>query len=223
MKTKKPTRRERQAELLKKEILEAAVNVFKEYGFEKATTKRIAERAEVSEGTLYNYFENKRDILISLFKIIRKKTFNNISILPGNESDINKLLSTIMITQFNKNSIIPIFTLLLQEARLDPKVQKEFCEQNKAMRKSRIDFYKQLEKTGKVRKVNALTMAVLMSAIAIGYTTLIESGDEELAKIPVNKLANEITDILVNGLAAPAKKMDKVAFQKEFLKNQTLS
>ena len=74
MKTKKPTRKERQAELLKKEILDAALVVFKEYGFEKATTKKIAERAEVSEGTLYNYFKNKRDILISLFKIIKERT-----------------------------------------------------------------------------------------------------------------------------------------------------
>jgi AcrR family transcriptional regulator len=218
MKTKKPTRRERQAELLKKEILEAALEVFKECGYEKATTKKIAERAEVSEGTLYNYFENKRDILLSLFKKIKELTFNNLTILPGNEGDISKLLSAIMISQFNKNSIIPIFTLLLQETRLDPKVQKAFYEQNKAMRKSRIDFYKQLEKTGKVRKINAATMAILMSAIAIGYTTLIESGDEELAKVPVNKLANEITDILVNGLA-PAKTKSRVVFNEKILRN----
>ena len=77
MQTKKPTRRERQAELLKKEILEAALEVFKEYGYEKATTKKIAERAEVSEGTLYNYFENKRDILLNLFQIIKERTYNN--------------------------------------------------------------------------------------------------------------------------------------------------
>ncbi|MGD0710136.1 MAG: TetR/AcrR family transcriptional regulator [Bacteroidales bacterium] len=222
MKTKKPTRKERQAELLKKEILDAALVVFKEYGFEKATTKKIAERAEVSEGTLYNYFKNKRDILISLFKIIKERTSNNITILPNHAGDINKLLSASLSSQFNKKSTLSIFTLLLHEADHDPHVQKIFSEQVKAIRKSRIDFFKQFENTGKIRKVNATTIAILINTITFGYITMIESGDKELAKIPINKLANEITDILVNGLV-PAMKKGKAEFKDEILSNQNLS
>jgi len=218
MKAKKPTRRERQAELLKNEILDAALEVFKECGFEKATTKKIAERAEVSEGTLYNYFENKRDILISLFYIIKERTFNNISILPAFAGDIDKLLTTSLSSQFNKNSTLSIFTLLLHEASRDPNVQKIFHEQLKAIRKSRIDFFKQLENAGKIRKGNAAIMAILINIITFGYITLIESGDEELAKIPVKKLANEITDILINGLA-PAKTKSRVVFNEKILRN----
>ncbi len=219
MKTTKPTRRERQTELLKKEILDAALEVFKEYGYEKATTKKIAEKAEVSEGTLYNYFKNKRDILLNLFYIIRDRTTDNITKFPDYAGDITKLLTASMTFQFNQDTTLSILTLLLHEADRDPFVQKLFQEQIEMIRKSRIDLFKQLEKAGKIRKVNTTTLALLMNTMTIGYISMVESGDKELAKIPVKKLAGEIADILVNGLAATKKKENKVVFDEELLKN----
>ena len=49
-------------------ILEAALDVFAERGFEAATTKEIAERAEVNQGLLYFYFENKEEVFFSAFE-----------------------------------------------------------------------------------------------------------------------------------------------------------
>jgi AcrR family transcriptional regulator len=40
-------------------ILNAAIAIFSEVGFDAATTEAIAERAEVSIGSLYQYFPNK--------------------------------------------------------------------------------------------------------------------------------------------------------------------
>jgi AcrR family transcriptional regulator len=47
-------------------ILEAAARVFAEQGFAAGTTNRIAERAGVSVGSLYEYFPNKESILVAL-------------------------------------------------------------------------------------------------------------------------------------------------------------
>jgi AcrR family transcriptional regulator len=46
-------------------ILEAATGLFREVGYDAARIEDIAERAEVSVGTFYNYFENKGDILVA--------------------------------------------------------------------------------------------------------------------------------------------------------------
>jgi TetR/AcrR family fatty acid metabolism transcriptional regulator len=218
MKTKKIARKEQQVELLRNEILNAAVEVFKECGYEKATIKKIAEKAEVADGSIYNYFENKRDILLSLFEKMKEATTVNFTILPENKGDLGKILSAIMIAQLDQNSIVPMFTLLLHEAGVDPVVRKKFNEQLKEMRNERVDFYKQLEKSGLMRKVSASTMTILISVIAIGYTTLLESGDAALLKIPVEKLVNEIVDILVNDLK-PLKTKNGVVFKEEIIKN----
>jgi AcrR family transcriptional regulator len=48
--------------------VEAAARVFEERGYAGATTNRIAERAGVSIGSLYQYFPNKESILVVLLE-----------------------------------------------------------------------------------------------------------------------------------------------------------
>lgn len=58
--------REKQREARDARILEAAMRLFREEGYEGARMERIAEAAELSVGTLYNYYENKADVLGAL-------------------------------------------------------------------------------------------------------------------------------------------------------------
>lgn len=48
-------------------IIDAAVRVIAEYGYHNAQVSKIAREAKVADGTIYLYFENKDDVLISLF------------------------------------------------------------------------------------------------------------------------------------------------------------
>ena len=49
-------------------IVEATFAIAAEKGFEQATTAEIARRAEVSEGSIYNYFRTKDDLLIHMVR-----------------------------------------------------------------------------------------------------------------------------------------------------------
>lgn len=48
-------------------IIEAAVRVIAENGYHNAQVSKIAREAKVADGTIYLYFKNKDDVLISLF------------------------------------------------------------------------------------------------------------------------------------------------------------
>lgn len=59
-------RRERRVERRQEEILQAAASVFAAKGYAQATTREIAAAADMAEGSLYNYFGSKRDILVAI-------------------------------------------------------------------------------------------------------------------------------------------------------------
>ena len=58
----RPSRRERERQARRDEILAAARSIFAERGFANATLDHVAERAEFGKGTLYNYFSSKEQL-----------------------------------------------------------------------------------------------------------------------------------------------------------------
>lgn len=54
-------------------ILEAAADLITQHGLEAANTNRIAERAGVSIGSLYQYFPGREAILAALIRTVRRR------------------------------------------------------------------------------------------------------------------------------------------------------
>jgi len=61
-------------------IIEAATKVFAKNGFYQSKIAQIAKEAGVADGTIYIYFENKDDILISLFEEQMKVVLDNMTL-----------------------------------------------------------------------------------------------------------------------------------------------
>lgn len=57
------SRRDRKKEETRSKIIDIAMDLFQKQGFESTTSDQIAESADVSKGTLYNYFSSKEAIL----------------------------------------------------------------------------------------------------------------------------------------------------------------
>src|SRR5271155_4251497 len=71
------TRRRRKAER-PHEILEAAFAEFSRDGYAMTTLDQIAERAGVTKGTIYVYFENKEHLFISMVRELMKATLDTV-------------------------------------------------------------------------------------------------------------------------------------------------
>jgi AcrR family transcriptional regulator len=77
METRTETRRRRKAER-PHEILEAAFLEFSRNGYAVTTLDQIAERAGVTKGTIYVYFENKEHLFISMVRELMKAALDTV-------------------------------------------------------------------------------------------------------------------------------------------------
>ena len=71
------SRRRRKAER-PQEILEAAFAEFSRNGYAMTTLDQIAERAGVTKGTIYVYFENKEHLFITMVRELMKVTLDTV-------------------------------------------------------------------------------------------------------------------------------------------------
>lgn len=62
-------RRERERIARREAILQSALEVFAAAGYAGATIDEIASRAEFGKGTVYNYFEDKRELLLAVLDL----------------------------------------------------------------------------------------------------------------------------------------------------------
>jgi AcrR family transcriptional regulator len=96
--TQASKRRERQVLRKKGEILDAATRVFAAKGFSSATTKDIANEADIGESTLYNYFDSKREIMLAIldeYKKLFDADFQEATALPSREAFVELVDRTI--------------------------------------------------------------------------------------------------------------------------------
>ncbi|PHR91641.1 MAG: hypothetical protein COA69_10630 [Robiginitomaculum sp.] len=59
----------------KEKILEAALHLFAQNGFHTTSVNEIAVRAGVSKGLLYNYFDSKEEVLVTIIEQASEQMF----------------------------------------------------------------------------------------------------------------------------------------------------
>src|SRR5690554_1231483 len=97
------------------QILDAAVEVIAENGYHSSQVSKIAKEAGVADGTIYLYFDNKEDILISLFQEEIGQFIEKIEDVIQSEQDADKRLYTLIemhLQQLTENPKLAIVTQL---------------------------------------------------------------------------------------------------------------
>lgn len=108
-------------------IINAATKVFAKKGFFNARISDIAKEAKVADGTIYLYFDNKFDILLSVLEEEIGKLTDQIHIAIAGESDPEKMLAIFArkhLTAMKKNKNLA--EVLQVELRQSDKLVKEF-------------------------------------------------------------------------------------------------
>jgi TetR/AcrR family transcriptional regulator len=95
-------------ETKKDKILQASLEEFAEYGYEKASTDRISQRAEVSKGLIFHYFGSKSKLYMIIINSCIDEMFEEYKNVKTNNMDFIgniKLLMKIKYDFFNKNPL----------------------------------------------------------------------------------------------------------------------
>jgi AcrR family transcriptional regulator len=81
----------------KKEILEKALDVFVDEGYEDTTFQKIAERCGITRTILYIYFKNKREIFTFSIKLFSEKLENELRLVAADaaRSQSDKLAAVV--------------------------------------------------------------------------------------------------------------------------------
>jgi len=129
-----PTRQERKeniARMRKQQILDAALAIFSKKGFAETTTAEIAQTAGVAEGTIYNYFQSKRELLVAVVQnFVMTEPFLNLFEHAG-ETDYPAFLTAVLenrmdfVEEGKKSRLL----LLMSEVLRDPELQKIYDRQ----------------------------------------------------------------------------------------------
>jgi AcrR family transcriptional regulator len=206
MSTAKQDKKKSIAEMRKQQILDAALPIFSRKGFALTTTSEIAEAAGVAEGTIYNYFPNKRELFIAVIKnlIITMHLMELIEKLPDNGTPFvfQDILQDRL--KFAENESVSYIMGLMSEIQRDPELKKLYAEQFiKPFFLKMEGAYNNMIASGKIRKMNPAIATRIIGGMIIGFIMIrtIEGDNSPLKNIPRDEIANEISNFVYKGIA----------------------
>jgi len=194
--------REQLIQARRNQILDAAAAVFAEKGFHRATTKEIAKAAGVSEGTIYNYFDSKADLLIGIMTRLAKLEGLGEELVDALQSDardsfvamFRDRMSRIAQNQETLQAILP-------EMLVNPALRERFYQQYVLRIATLIEQYVGARiELGHVRPVNVPLTARAVQSIFVGLLMLRILGDETLLS-GWDDLPEVLATIIFDGLS----------------------
>lgn len=199
-KSSPPTRRDRRIAARQTQILAAAESVFSAKGYHGATTREIAAAADVSEGTLYNYFANKRALFIG---VMLSRTDELISAIAGVQADsVEGAMAELLAGQFTRMRTHRHFRLFLQEARLDPALNRALVQEVLPRISQEVErLMAALMAAGVMRRMDSEVANWTLIGAVVGLALFSDLGAAPaLAAISPQALAEQVSDIFINGL-----------------------
>lgn len=196
------SRRERRLAARRTLILEAAARLFAEKGFHRTTTRDIAEAADVSEGTLYNYFDNKDQMLMGIMSLLVENQHMSIRLSDGLPLDARQFLSAML--QNRREMVEQNGTMLqavLSEILVNPDLRQRYYQELTLPALGLLTGHLQARSMmGQIRAVDP----ELTSRILIGLTTglfILEVLGDPVVKAGWEDLTQVIESILFDGVA----------------------
>jgi AcrR family transcriptional regulator len=167
----------------REQILEAATRVFAEKGFRRATTREVAREAGISEGTIYNYFEDKDALLMAIMDGLNETERRAEDFEEGLATDFGAFVQAYLHRRMaliweNRDVFRVVLSEMLVNTGLRERYMKELVEPT--MRIGEENFGSRVKQGGTWTTDAALATRVTAGAV-LGLLVLGMLGDGEVA------------------------------------------
>jgi AcrR family transcriptional regulator len=197
-------RRQRRIARRKREILTSAARVFAKKSYAKTTTKEIADEADIAEGTLYNYFRGKRDILLAIAnesERLMEQVLLESEGLQDREAVVRLFEKGLDIFETQ----LSFFRTLFIEAWLDDDILQEFALAQLERFHRRLEAYiADHIDAGILRPVDpSLCARMALGMFAALVLPVLRGAEPPPAPGERRALAEAVVDILLDGMRVP--------------------
>lgn len=180
-------------------LLAAALAVFAEQGFHAGTTKAITQRAGVAEGLLFHYFPTKADLVAAVLArdplgAEMRRLFREEADQPVAEALPRMARRWLAVIRAHG----PLARVLLQEAHVDPQVQRAVVSLGQSTTALLADYLAGRIAAGELRPIDPRVAAHMLLQSLFGLVMLcgeVPLGDDE-------SVLDRQIDLLLHGMLA---------------------
>ena len=187
-------------------ITEAAVDVFAEKGFHQARVSDIASRAGVADGTIYLYFKNKEDLLLSIFEEKMDLLLQGLhAALHGVTDPLERIrrFASFHFQQVRDNRAVA--EVLQVELRLSNKFQRDYRPEKLW---AYLNVFGQIVRDGQASGlfrddvdsfISMWSFFGAMDELAVQWVL-----SRKQDRFPIDEAARQVAEIFIRGLGKPA-------------------
>jgi AcrR family transcriptional regulator len=204
-------RRRLRPEERRPEILDAALAVFSDLGFQRATLQDVADRAGVTKGALYHYFASKEQLFIEL---MRERMLPHVeedeamlAVASGSREEILRALMLRLWEHFRQPGQIELTLLAITELPKIPQVGRFFFEE--VVLRGRRTMARALARgieRGEIGHCDldavAAAIPAMIMGVALGHRVFRDIDSGELSP---DRLGKVVTSLLVRGSCGPPR------------------
>jgi AcrR family transcriptional regulator len=197
--------KEQMIEARRTQILRGAAEVFAKKGFHKATTKEIAQAAQVAEGTIYNYFENKRELLLAMVQMFAAASLQEI-IQDHPPEDPREFLRKILLDRYQLlRERGHIVAPLMAETFTDPSLRQELYSRVAIPLTKLMEQYLQHQiEAGRLRPGvdPVIATRAFVGALGVNIGLKLSGIEPRYADLPAEAIIDQLVSLFIDGLLA---------------------
>jgi len=188
-------------------ILEAAATIFAERGYQRATVKKIAAQAGIAPGTIYLYFENKHDLLLTIVDQVIGQALDQL-LAQLAHSDTQEYIATIMqvLAEFAQHNQA-FLQALIAEIWVDEELQERFFSQvvNPVFEAGAAHMETLIAK-GQARECRAeIVVPAVLGSLLMLAAMRVQAPNQVMAGTSNEDLIEELTQLYIHGLGPEPK------------------